>query len=695
MHKKRLEQFRLNFSSPVFLAAAQRLKRDAAEAARITYEIHAGELGQWTHFYHCADDGTRLTFRWEKPFAHACPTCGKVYTGEPYDDAWTSLVHVEIGKAVAHLGLLYVAQPERTILAWLKDKLTAYADHYETYQVHGDIPYNGPGRLFAQTLDEAHWITDLALGFAVIQEHLTQEEAQHIQQGLLEPCARFLISYKEEQIHNHAVLITSAIGMLGILLENEEIILAGLDGEYGLLDQLNRGVLEDGLWYEGNVQYHFYAFQSLLHFAMLAEGTPWDIWPNQAVKAMFDYPPYMLLPSGAMPTLNDTGPYSHIGTYAPNYEIAYAIYGDELYRSYLLTTYGLTGAVKANAWATRDSIYALMYGQNLSSGRNTKESVDLIAEMQTTQSFIGSGLTKMTNNAGWHVLIKHSRFGGEHDHMDRLGLSIVCGKTPLLTDPGTTAYGIPAHYGWFKHTLAHNTVSIAGKDQPPRDGELVQLRTEPWGYWVESAVDWCGDDYRMKGRIILPEELKPWSQEAYEGVRIRRITLLADTHLLDVVEVQVPSLREVLLANHFSGRLVDDEGWETTTVAIGERDQQWLKEKRRLAGRKGNLLFAMAEGYLQQLSWCSETSEVISALTPDNPPSSSRTSLFERVMATDRVWFVQALRYDRNELIAEGILTVECETDRVWHISLDLPDGKALYRLDWRGEKAALTWIPE
>ncbi|MEC0228263.1 heparinase II/III domain-containing protein [Paenibacillus alba] len=702
MDTNRLQRLRTNASSPEFAEAMALLRQEAEEASRITYTIQPNEQGQWTHYYHCHEDGTRLTFDWQEPFLHRCPTCGRGRTGEPFDSAWTSIAHSLIGRAVYHMALLAAIEPDANRLAMVKSYLMAYANQYETYGIHGNIPYNGPGKLFAQTLDEAHWIIDLAMGYDVIKEHLTAEEEAHIRGGLLEPCAQFLIAHKESQIHNHSVLITSAIASIGLLLRDTDIFLSGLEGQYGLHDQLERGIFEDGLWYEGNVQYHFYAFKSLLHYALIAEGTEADIWSHQGIKSMFDYPLHFVLPSGAMPTLNDAGLGDSIGAYTPYYEIALDIYGDEIYRSLLNTAYGTEWADKhyiSVKTVSRSSVYALLFGQSLEPSKD-RESVSLWGTSHRTQAFPASGLTKLVHRQGWEVILKHSRFGGEHDHMDRLGLSAVYGGVPLLIDPGTTAYGIPAHYGWFKHTYSHNTVSMNGADQPPRDGRIVQLEEQPWGVWAEMAVDWLADDFHMKDNIMMPEELNPWDVQAYEGTRLQRINALSEDHLLDIVCVRVPELRDVHWMNHFSGTLLgtDEQAWMATEEPLGKLDQKWLKEKKKLANAKRAFSYQMCEGTLEQLTWCSQPVDIYTALTPDNPPNSSRTSLIQRVAAEKSVIFVQAIFYKPNEKITDqsmkpGTILVSGDEESGYLIKLVRDGSEHRYALAVQSDKASLSKV--
>jgi hypothetical protein len=695
MDNRRVERMRSNAALPDYAEAVSALRKEADEGARIPYRIGAEEFGQWTHYYHCHADGSRLEFDWREPGAHRCPECGKLQAGEPYNSAWTSIANNLIGRAVYSNGLLFALEEKEESFHTARDFLLSYAEHYAGYPIHGDIPYNGPGKLYAQTLDEAHWILDLAVGFDLIQAHLPREERERIGSGLFQTCARFLILHKEKQIHNHAVLITSAIAAIGLVLKDDKLLRSGLNGEYGLLDQLSRGLLEDGLWYEGNVQYHFYAFSALLHYALLAEGTPWELWTHPAMKRMLDYPLPFIGPDGRMPTWNDAGLGHDIGTYAPYYEIGLDRYGDEKYRALLHTAYGTAWAdpgIQGHRPVRRDSVYALLYGTEL---RPLSGNQRILSEAAyAVRCFPASGVTKLVNEHGWQVILRHSTFGGEHDHMDRLGFSAMCHEVPLLTDPGTTSYGVPAHYGWFKHTFSHNTISIGGADQPPRDGHLVQLVETSWGVWAETAVDWLGDDYRMKGSILLPPELCPWDTDMYQGVQVRRIIMLAKDHMLDAVLVHVPEPKEVYLMNHVSGSLITLEGeaWEKTDEKLGLLDQSWLQDKQRLAsGSKPELRYSMGKGRMTQVFWCSQPSEVFSALTPNNPPSASRTSLFQRVRAEGSVMFLQALAYDGGDVGGELEVT-ELQANEA-KVKLTIGGSSHRYTVSWNQEKAWVDYI--
>ncbi|MDF2646613.1 MAG: Heparinase family protein, partial [Paenibacillus sp.] len=94
MNTTRMDRGKHNAKQPQFQAAMAKMRRDVEEVLSISYIITANEYGDWGHYYHCHHDGTRLQFDWKLPKQHRCPVCGTVWTGEPFDAAWQSHVHV-------------------------------------------------------------------------------------------------------------------------------------------------------------------------------------------------------------------------------------------------------------------------------------------------------------------------------------------------------------------------------------------------------------------------------------------------------------------------------------------------------------------------------------------------------------------------------------------------------------------------
>ncbi|RTE11225.1 heparinase II/III domain-containing protein [Paenibacillus whitsoniae] len=668
MNEMRWALLRENAKKPAFRDAAESLRRAAEEAAQLPLDIQDGEHGNWGHYYYCPDDAARLSFDLRRPLEHPCPVCGKVWTGEPFNGAWVSLRHSGIGTGIKKIA--FASRMEDSRDAWralVKDALLQYAAHYDSFEVHGDIPYNGPGKLFAQTLDEAHWIIDLVLAYRCIEDKLDEEARRAIREGLFRPCAAFLIAHKESQLHNHAVLITSAIAMLGVVLGDDAVRQAGLEGEYGLLDQLDRGVLPGGFWYEGAFTYHYYAFDSVLYYCMLVEYTDWELHYHPAFRCMFDFPLNFILPDGSLPRLNDASSVSSLFTYVPFYELAYGWYGEQRYVEVLRRAYGLAQepVLKGERFSTvpRNTLHALLYGCDLEGKPHGNSSLAMM--MATSYSSSGSGLTKLVLPSGAHLLVKISPFGGEHDHMDRLGLSFGIDAKPIFEDIGTTAYGVPMHYAWYKHTYSHNTVCLNGQDQPPVDAERIAFQNETWGSWVVSEADWRKRDYHLKNNITLPEAMCPWDEQAYRGAVVRRLNVLHEQYLIDVMAVQLPDEREIEVLYHMSGDLMAEAGdWRPSSEPLSRLAPELFENKRSKPLLPSDMLvWSIGGEHVFHAVWSSEATVLYTARTPDNPPTKRRTTVVERAKASGTLVMINVFGYG-NQVQPEGLqLKVEADSE--------------------------------
>ena len=252
-----------------------RLKEDVRDVMERPVTVPKEGIADWTMYFYCPKCSVQLAFDPDSPHAHRCPACGTVYTGAPYDGAWWGLVNAGNYNAAHEMGLIYAATGENAYARKCVQILLAYAKYYPDYQVHGNIPYNGPGRSGAQTLDEANFLRSLAMAFDLAGEIMTQEEREYVCERMLLPGAEFLMEHRHRQLHNHEVIISSAIAAVGIVLQREEYIRFALEGRYGIYYQLDHAVLEDGFWFEESVGYHFFTLSNLMEYEKLARHTPY------------------------------------------------------------------------------------------------------------------------------------------------------------------------------------------------------------------------------------------------------------------------------------------------------------------------------------------------------------------------------------------------------------------------------------
>ncbi|WP_259343322.1 heparinase II/III-family protein, partial [Salmonella enterica] len=151
-----------------------------------------------------------------------------------------------------------------------------------------------------------------------------------------------------------------------------------------------------------------------------------------------------------LPKINDCVNGQEKLTHTDIYEYAWWYYGTPEYGQLLKQIY---------SQRPRNSIDALFYGKTL-------PSTSLLPPQETLHT-AESGLTIIRNKPGRAICIKHTPYGGEHDHYDRLGLTVFNNGRALFPDPGTTGYGAPLHYGYYKNSFSHNTLCINGKNQAP------------------------------------------------------------------------------------------------------------------------------------------------------------------------------------------------------------------------------------
>jgi hypothetical protein len=117
-----------------------------------------------------------------------------------------------------------------------------------------------------------------------------------------------------------------------------------------------------------------------------------------------------------------------------------------------------------------------------------------------------------------------------HAHADALSLEVRHDGVELLVDPGTYCYhGDPEWRSWFRSTLAHNTMQLAGVDQSCSGGPFM------WTSHARSTTLQCG---------LGDQPVKTWTgqHEGYRGldtpaVHRRHVTLDSPGRTLTVTDI--------------------------------------------------------------------------------------------------------------------------------------------------------------
>jgi len=470
------------------------------------------EGGGWSHEFVCPDHGVTLVYDPSEPYSHLCPSGGEVWTGEPYYSAWRCHRHSSLAGAVKTLGLAgLLAEDDATREACalrVRELLLAYADLYLTYTI--DDRWGGTfltgARAYAQTLSESVWLLQLVAGYDSIYDSgvLSPEEKGRIEDDLLCASVNTILRYDAAK-SNWQAWHNAALGAVGFLLEDDWLIDQALYGWHGFTFHMDQSVLDDGIWFEGALSYHYYTMSAYLQLAEAAWRSGIDLYENSAWQRMHDAPVNTLFPNLEFPRINDvSSTYDSIRSRANFYEVSNTRWNRDRDSWVLDRIY--------DAGTSRSSREALLYGSQI----DTTVPYEL-----ASANLEPSGLGVLRAGSGAQVLyalMDYGPHGGGHGHYDKLGL-VLYRDRELLPDLGTVKYSLPEYEGWYKKSVAHNTLMMGEKNQVAGGEE-----TRPVDYFGTP-----GPDLQVLQASVGTEVFFP------SGSATRTLLMVRDDYLLDVV----------------------------------------------------------------------------------------------------------------------------------------------------------------
>lgn len=577
-------------------------------------------IANWLLYYYCPKCSVMLEFDRHDPYHHRCPSCGQILTGEPYDSSWWATINSRNYQGAYRAGLIWQITGDKEYAKNAIQIMIEYSKYYRDYQIHGDIPYNGPGKAGAQTLDEANFLRAFAMTYDLTEDAMTDEEKECIQNGLLLPGVEFLADHRHMQLHNHEVIINSAIAIIGLIFQKEEYVQMGVYGPYGLLYQLENGMLKDHMWFEGAFGYHFYALTSFFEYEKFALHTEHSHINHPNYRAMMELLVSYLEPGFRIPMLNDTN-YGHTNTSLFLYEFAYREMGGEKI-GYILNELYKT--------MERTSQEAFLYG------------VDTLPEYEISLSNYhvapgSSGSTVLRGKDGRYLLFKHDCYGGEHDHYDRLAISYLAYGKRISSDLGTTGYGALLHYDYYKNTGSHNTVNIGEENQAPVNGKLTRYEEKDGIIYVEAQADWT-EAFQMPDSFYIVQ----WSEETYRPVKMARKIAWAEDYFAEVftVEGANPELA-IDWVMHFSGKAIQFPEGEAIEHFSDKKPYKHLSAvvSHRMEGDGGTFVTAYEdEGITTHVFGLCKGQTLYGGQGPDNPSVATIPVHIERVYGGEAVF---------------------------------------------------------
>ncbi|MCH3882308.1 MULTISPECIES: alginate lyase family protein [Tenacibaculum] len=404
-----------------------------------------------------------------------------------YSGGYTHVRHKRNWVVLQKAGVLYQILDDEKYAKYVKDMLMQYEALYKTLPLHPKTRSYARGKLFWQCLNDSNWLVYVSQAYDCIYNYLTEEERNKLETNLFRPFADH-ISVDSPQfyqrVHNHSTWGNAAVGMIGLVMNDKELIdraLYGIkgvnldtkakdddggflnkDGKAGFLANIEEPFSPDGYYNEGP----YYQRYAMYPFLIFAEGLH-NVKPEMKI---FEYKEGVLLKSiNALLNLSDAD-----GDFFPLND---GQKGMSYYNNALVTAvdisyhYGeqdpglLSIAKQQNKVLLDDSGLAVALGvKNGEDKPFNKKSINLSDGPKGKQGGVG-----ILRNNDIELVFKYASQGSSHGHYDKLSYSLYEKGEEVLQDYGLSRFVNIEQKGggnylkenktWAKQTIAHNTVT--------------------------------------------------------------------------------------------------------------------------------------------------------------------------------------------------------------------------------------------
>ena len=517
-------------------------------------------------------------------------------------------------------GVLFQILEDEKYAIYVRDMLFQYEAMYKDLPLHPQTRSYARGKLFWQCLNDSNWLVYAAQGYDAIYEWLSKEERNTLENNLFRPFADH-ISIDSPQffnrVHNHSTWGVAGVGMIGLVMQDEELIeraLYGLkddgglevgakdnDGGFikvegqkaGFLANIDEPFSPDGYYTEGPY-YQRYAMYPFLIFAQALQNTRPDL-------KVLEYNDGVLLKAvDALLNLSDAN-----GDFFPlnDGQKGMSYNNDALVTAVNLAYYYgdrdpklLSIAKEHGRVLLDDSGYAVAVGVRDGHAKDfTKGSVNYSDGAKGDQggiSVLRQGDEDLT------LLFKYSAQGLSHGHYDKLSFSLYNEQREIMQDYGLVRFVnigqkgggnyLPENKTWAKQTIAHNT--------------LVQNETSHFGGKYETGSKHHSnlrfyDDSNKNVQVVSADE-----SNAYPGTLMQRtMAVIKDDEfekafVLDLLRVTSETKNQYDLPFYYFGQVLqtnfDFKAPQTLTPLGKNNGYQHLYLEASGKANKGNTQFS-------------------------------------------------------------------------------------------------------
>lgn len=473
---------------------------------------------------------------------------------------YTHEVHKRNYALIRDAGRLYLITQDKKYALLVRDILFEYADMYPTLTLHPKQKEQSAGKLFWQSLNEAMWLVYSIQGYDAIKPALTQEQRDHIENGVFIPMVSYLSEESPQtfdKIHNHGTWAVAGVGMAGYALDKPEWVeksLYGLDksGTGGFMRQLDELFSPQGYYNEGPYYQRF----ALLPFVLFAKAI--DV--NEPDRKIFEHRDGILLKA-----ITTTIELSYNGLF---FGINDAIKDKGIDTIELVhgvtVAYNKTGE-KGLLSVAKKQQQILLTGDGLAVARGIDEGLEQAYPFQSKvygdgiDGSEGALVVMRQNQAKEHqaLVFKATSQGLGHGHFDKLNWLFYNAGDEIVYDYGAARFlNIEAKYGghyllendtYAKQTIAHNTLVVDEKSHFNGNTETGN-KNHPELLFTEFDRQLQISSARMSN--------------AYEDVVFSRTQALVNSDegfvfVIDIVDVESEGKHQYDLPVHFNGQFID------------------------------------------------------------------------------------------------------------------------------------------
>jgi hypothetical protein len=344
-----------------------------------------------------------------------------------------------------------------------------------------------------------NWMSSLEVAFRSISwiwglyffkdsPHLTAKDLQNVLKYLYvhgKHLEKYLSTYYSPNTH----LTGEALGLyyLGTQMPFERSRYWRQLGKEILLDQMNRQILSDGVYFEQSNWYQKYTVDFYTHFYLLHQLNEPKEFSGQREKAgaklqsMLDYMMQITRPDGATPIVGDDDG----GRMLPLDNSADNDFRDCLAIGAVLFE---RGDLKFAAENFAESSFWLLGtdGAKAFEDLRTKRPVFASKEFRSGGYYVMRDGWEDTDN---YMLIDcgpHGALNCGHSHADSLAFELALGGRAMMVDPGTYTYHESEETrDWFRSTPAHNTLTVDNQSSSEPNGKfkwshIAQAEVKAW-----------------------------------------------------------------------------------------------------------------------------------------------------------------------------------------------------------------------